>query len=614
MAAGCATLALPTVAPANITVNYTNGSQYTYKVIKVPDFDQRRSGLANNGSNHCVPTSATNWMAYIANHGYPQLSPGSGNWQSSTQYLPSTIAILLMGLNMGTSGTGGTGLNGAVSGVQSWFSSSPYPGWFFSIGVNDGLFTQTSFDTLATHALLGRLVMPRIGWYNTSNYPTITRTGGHVTSMTRALRSGSSRTIGINDPASDDGNLTTQGTFSRENYPIQNELVVMEGVVRNAAKMVGYGSGYIDGYRAIVPIFGLTTSSNLLTLNLSALAALGSFNPPSASIPIGATIHDLQLTADALSVVVLTKTGAITATSTMTRYDILTGQPNYSKTIGGDVKQIALGRKGQLFWCTVNSLGVFDLSNPDLPPIAVTPPGPPSSIVYDDVADRIVALDTAGKKLYRYPNTLVVGGAPATPIVDNLPTNLVFAGTPFLAISPVTGRTWYATSGNDKVFEVVPVVGGPATVNPVLLPGVGSIQSLQIDDLGRIFICDGSVKGFLPPAAGGGTATPMNSTMSPLIGLQSPKFFRVPVSRHNFEMAMDVPTQWDIVLPTQFSPSIADCIADITGDDMVDGVDLGRLLAQWGDTGFSDSDINSDGIVDGTDLGLLLAAWGACPQ
>ncbi len=62
-------------------------------------------------------------------------------------------------------------------------------------------------------------------------------------------------------------------------------------------------------------------------------------------------------------------------------------------------------------------------------------------------------------------------------------------------------------------------------------------------------------------------------------------------------------------------PSIADIAPVATGGDgIVDGADLGALLARWKDTGASIADIapvatNGDGIVDGADLGALLARW-----
>ena len=53
------------------------------------------------------------------------------------------------------------------------------------------------------------------------------------------------------------------------------------------------------------------------------------------------------------------------------------------------------------------------------------------------------------------------------------------------------------------------------------------------------------------------------------------------------------------------------CPADLSGDGVVDGADLGSLLAAWG-TPNAAADINDDGTVDGADLGALLAAWGSC--
>jgi len=46
---------------------------------------------------------------------------------------------------------------------------------------------------------------------------------------------------------------------------------------------------------------------------------------------------------------------------------------------------------------------------------------------------------------------------------------------------------------------------------------------------------------------------------------------------------------------------------DLNGDGVVNGADLGILLANWGQTG--QGDLNGDQFVDGGDLGELLAAW-----
>jgi len=57
-----------------------------------------------------------------------------------------------------------------------------------------------------------------------------------------------------------------------------------------------------------------------------------------------------------------------------------------------------------------------------------------------------------------------------------------------------------------------------------------------------------------------------------------------------------------------------DCPADVNGDTSVDGVDLGVVLAFWGEPPelFPTADINGDGAIDAADLTLVLGAWGEC--
>ena len=49
--------------------------------------------------------------------------------------------------------------------------------------------------------------------------------------------------------------------------------------------------------------------------------------------------------------------------------------------------------------------------------------------------------------------------------------------------------------------------------------------------------------------------------------------------------------------------------ADLTGDGIVDGADLGIMLSMWGPCAGCAPDLNHDGTIDGIDLGILLAAW-----
>jgi hypothetical protein len=58
---------------------------------------------------------------------------------------------------------------------------------------------------------------------------------------------------------------------------------------------------------------------------------------------------------------------------------------------------------------------------------------------------------------------------------------------------------------------------------------------------------------------------------------------------------------------------VCDCEGDLFPDGLVNGIDLGVLLGQWGNcTGACESDLNDDGTVNGLDLGILLGDWGSC--
>jgi hypothetical protein len=56
------------------------------------------------------------------------------------------------------------------------------------------------------------------------------------------------------------------------------------------------------------------------------------------------------------------------------------------------------------------------------------------------------------------------------------------------------------------------------------------------------------------------------------------------------------------------------CAADISGNGIVDAVDLAAVLSSWGNapTGKTNADINRDGEINAIDLAEVLSSWGAC--
>jgi hypothetical protein len=57
------------------------------------------------------------------------------------------------------------------------------------------------------------------------------------------------------------------------------------------------------------------------------------------------------------------------------------------------------------------------------------------------------------------------------------------------------------------------------------------------------------------------------------------------------------------------------CLGDVTGNGLVDALDLAAVLGSWGTNGKGEfpTDRNNDGIVNAQDLALVLSGWGKCP-
>jgi hypothetical protein len=62
------------------------------------------------------------------------------------------------------------------------------------------------------------------------------------------------------------------------------------------------------------------------------------------------------------------------------------------------------------------------------------------------------------------------------------------------------------------------------------------------------------------------------------------------------------------------SVSCIPCEGDVSGNGVVDGVDLAAVLGAWGSSGKEEfsTDVNGDGIVNGADLATVLSGWGPC--
>ena len=66
-------------------------------------------------------------------------------------------------------------------------------------------------------------------------------------------------------------------------------------------------------------------------------------------------------------------------------------------------------------------------------------------------------------------------------------------------------------------------------------------------------------------------------------------------------------------LTAVFTPESAACSADLNHDGLVNGADIGLLIAAWGPCIGCQADLTGDNIVSGADVGFFLSMWGPCP-
>jgi len=592
-------------AEANWFAAISGPTQYWAKFTKMPDFDQVRSGLPGDGSMYCVPTSGVNLLAYIAHHGYPDIFPGDHSqffWHSQSAYTESTNALAIMGALMNTSATDGTyggpaefGLNLVLDSrfivVHRWLHGGETP----------------RFDNIASHLRAKHPVMACVGWYSDDG-TVLTRNGGHCFAVVKVQRSGDAREITIHDPANEQSNLFTQSPVLQQTYDIEPRVRFVGGFPRVIDKMVGYGSGYIDSYFAIVPLTGLSTSLDLTTL-MVLKPILWSFEdePTVVQIPAPGIISALAPSPFDQSSIVTTAPIPGGPGSIIWRFDPETAE--FDELLEVDDAQAAVfDRFGRLYVLDGRTIRCFAFVEGRLTEEAsVVPTEPVTAMTYSDATDELLALSET--MVQRYGGGLTA----ATPIP--IPEPVLLEGEGFIA-SHMSAPGFFVTSeGSPGVYHFVPRENIRAEEFEVSIIAEGQVDipnSLTIADGPCIAFSDSTgdvqVWCFDPE-----TQTWKPEPDHPLAGREAGVNITLRRSRTNFDPELHATPAYNNILPEETVEGSPPCAADLNDDNAVDGADLGRLLGAWGDAAASEADLNGDGAVDGADLGRLLGAWGRCP-
>ena len=225
----CLSLGIVSTLLGDVTTSYYNGgSDYSWHIEHMPDFDQKRDGLAVDangvpGGMYCVPTSSANLLAYMASHGFPSIGPEFADWEAEEDYEEVTEFIDDLGDRMLTSGTSGT--------VTPYFTMltevKEHTDSMFT--VEQEIWTPLNTVTLEEMACSGisdnAIQVFCYGTYedvgtNSSGEQVIFRNGGHCMTLVGAERNGTDAHIWAANP-SNNTNTSTQANFSNSNWDVQ---------------------------------------------------------------------------------------------------------------------------------------------------------------------------------------------------------------------------------------------------------------------------------------------------------------------------------------------------------------------------------------------------------
>jgi hypothetical protein len=543
------------------TAFYWNNYLFAYKIKHMPDLDQGRGampgvlGLPFDGWKHCGPTSVLNSMIYCANHGFPTVWPGPGDYQDDL-YAVATLNDLALGIEMGTDSDGTSG-PGMFDGTRTWLDQSA-PGQFtVSYYSTAGNYAPTMTD-LAKTAIGGSLVTISYGRYYVTGqfmgFDVLDRDGGHIVTLSRALREGGDQLLGIRDPSDSGDSLFAQSNFGTREVEITDrtiaaalnpgQLRVMSGLDYDATNIK---KGYIDRYVAVALEHGyswqptpIDFTTTLKTIKVATLLG-GPDSTGEKLYTVDGTVLDAVISPDHTSILMVLnpKAGGLTE---LHELDLLDGTTTKIAIIPG-ARSACFSRHRSLYAAAPNLIFLVDLDEKKVE-ATVIPPAPCSAVTYDDKADQVVVLCSDAKKLLRWKEGL--GGAPK--IVD-LPATLDMGGSATIAIDPTDGDVFFATEKSPALVSVT----DDGTIQPCIktwiLQGAAFPTALDLDDSGHLFATAGGQLFELELDTGAWKPVPQSLYSGKTVGAG----FRIARSRTNYDPATMSGPAWRDVDPNELS-------------------------------------------------------------
>jgi hypothetical protein len=639
-------LLLTAAAQADVTIaNYVSDNSFNYQIAHMPDLDQKRDGLANDGGCHCVPTSVMNLLAYAANHGFGEIPPSPHYWQANENHELGTTMIFFMGQLMDTDwdpvpdpNVCGTGGGEANTGLASWLAG--YDGLLINDHLADGDFS-TNFVNAAKALIAGHIGTASYGRYEVQGdfkgIPIVKRVGGHATTAVKCIRNAGGMTLGVRDPADTSDSITQQSPFTTRNIAITNLQVIIvdsDGIPTGGGVMsaMDYPSDdgkirLLDGFRTLRPMDGYTFSSSLSVFQLHQPESftvgpmLDPHPTPTGTGVIAAEIHPQH------GEFVLICAASEVVPQTAHRLNPLNNQ---SQPIGlpGAPLSMAMGRKGSIYFCFSVGSGPIQCARQKLPtdwnetpanPMIVTLPFQGAdAMAYDDATDRVAIFASGPRRLMFFSEDF---GSPVQSFI--VPTAIPLGANLDMALDPTTGKYWICSAASNTLFGLTVGTGGTLGMQTFSHASIVNPKSLSFDDKGHLYVStNGVVREFTPGTTGSFTLR----TDSLFNGVASPGKFRVGRSRTNFDPDLhDVPEWTQNIQPEDLltlGTAEPDCFADIAPEPLNNGIvdvdDLLMVINNWGackDAGNCPADIapvGGNGIIDVDDLLSVINNWGSC--
>ncbi len=613
-------------APADVFKSeYVNDDEFEFEIRHMPDLDQNRAGLGNNGKCFCVPTSTMNALIYIANHGFPQVDPGPGFWDDpglynlATAYIDTMGSPAFMDINWGEpprDNSCGATASGGFSGLKKWLD----PHGIFIVGDQASVFEYTpGFTFIAKSMINGSVGTLSYGKYQVQGdikgIPVVRRVGGHVMTPVKFKADVNGRTLWVRDPDDGDNDINTQTPFNMSRMFTVTTMLVLEvdendnplglksmdhlfttidqGVVKHR---------FIDGHRWIRLTQGYTLTSNghiILTF------PPGDQDPLSTPSPSGNEILSMAPDMNGHDYYVVSA-GSAGGPNTLHRVNTISGEVTIADTVI-DAGPVTTSADSIYVKC---GTGVVCIPSHEYPRggFLTTPPHPFEAMAYDDAAREVLLLSTTAFKLMRYADLAT------TPTILDIPSVVALGANPRMAVNPADGKVWVSSDASSTLYGLSEAAGGgPMLVEFLNHPLIVGPGGLDFDDRGHLFVATGGAIVELEAIVGGGwqpVAAPLFGTAGASGLLHVARSRTNATTRHDSPAWLNIPHGERVVI----GELVPDCYADLDGDGQVGIFEFLAVLAAWGPCDDDcPADLDHDGEVGINEFLTVLAAWGPCP-